>query len=146
MSHRVWHRWASLLVLSMGIVVPAEPTPNPGPPPDPCAPDSTVSIEDYVMWDSVEGGTAEVPVYAKVPCLHARLISFSTRDGTARAGADYVAVQRGTFVFPAGTVRTTVPVKILGYDLPEPPEYFGIRLLSGAKFDDPDAVVTIVDR
>jgi len=142
----VWLRWASLPVLSMGIVVPADPSPTPWPPQDPCVPDSSVSIDDFVMWDSAEGGTAEVPVYSKVPCAHPRVITFSTRDGTARAGEDYVAVQHGTFVFPAGKVRTTVSIKILGYTLPEPPEYFGIQLLSGAPFDDPNAVVTIVDR
>jgi hypothetical protein len=38
--------------------------------------------------------------------------TYSTADGTATAGTDYVA-QRGTVTFPPGTTRQTVPVPLL---------------------------------
>jgi hypothetical protein len=134
-----------------GGTAPAPPAPSqslfpsPSPSRDPCN-DGVVSIDDFVMWDSVEGGVAEIPVHSRVPCPEARTIVYSTFDGTARAGQDYVGVQRGTFQFPAGTTRTTLKIKILGDQIVEPTEYFGIRLLAGARFSDPTSIVTLRDR
>jgi hypothetical protein len=55
-------------------------------------------------------------------------------------------VQKSTFQFPAGATRATVKIRILGDQLAEPTEYFGIRLLSGARFSDPTSIVSLRDR
>jgi hypothetical protein len=157
MNQRLVRRLVVVLTAWLGVAVlvgapggetaPAPPAPSPTPTPtrDPCD-DGLVSIDDFVMWDSVEGGVAEVPVNSRVPCPEARTIVYSTYDGTARAGSDYVAVQRGTFQIPAGATRTTVKIRIIGDQAIEPTEYFGIRLLSGAKFSDPTGIVFLRDR
>jgi hypothetical protein len=142
-----WLGVAVLVGAPGGGVTPAPPAPSPSPSPtrDPCD-DGLVSIDDFVMWDSIEGGYTEVPVSAEIPCEEARTIVYSTFDGTAKAGQDYVGVQRATVVIPAGATRTTVKIRIIGDQLDEQTEYFGIRLLAGAKFADPVGVVFLRDR
>jgi hypothetical protein len=139
MNHRLLYL-AAVVTISLGLTGPI------GPPPcdddkDPCDP---VSIDDFIMWESI--GTASVPVWSRVPCDHARTITYSTYDLTARAGEDYVGVSSGTFVFPAGQTRATVTIQVVRDNVTEPVEHFGVRLTAGARFDDPDAVVTINDR
>ena len=157
MNRRLVRRLVVVLTAWLGVAVlvsapgggtgPAPPAPSPTPSPtrDPCD-DGLVSIDDFVMWDSVQDGVAEVPVHSRVPCPEARTIIYSTFDGTARAGEDYVGVQRGTFQIPAGSTETTLKIKILGDQVVEPTEYFTIRLLAGAKFSDPTANVILRDR
>jgi hypothetical protein len=132
-----------------GAVPGPTPTPSqslsPSPTPDPCACPGA-SIDDFVMWDAVEGGVAEVPVHTRVPCAQSRTIVFSTYDITAKAGQDYVGVQQGTVVLRAGETRTVIRIRIIGDTLNEQTEHFGIRLLSGAQFDDGQALVFIQDR
>jgi hypothetical protein len=142
MIHRLLWHVATVAVISSGFAVPADP-PG-GDDSDPCAPESVVSIDDFIMWEST--GTATVPVWATSPCKYARIIQYSTYDLTARAGSDYVAVRSGRVVLPAGATRTTVTVQVVRDSVPEPTEQFGIRLISGATFRDPTAVVTIRDR
>ena len=56
--------------------------------------------------------------------------SYSTADGTAMAGADYVATS-GTLSFDPGQTRKTVLVSVLGNTLVEPDKTFDVKL-SGA--------------
>ncbi len=103
-----------------------------------------VSINDFIVWDG--DGMSDVPVFSQYPCSVARTIKYETFDITARAGLDYVAVSQGTFVFQAGTTSATLKIRILGEINSEPDETFGVRLVAGAVFADPEAVVTIKER
>ena len=110
---------------------------------DPCGANSPVAIGDFIMWDSVEGGPANVPVSARIPCRVARTITFRTVDITAKAGRDYIGVTSGSFVLPAGKTSTTVTIQVLGYSVAQPPQTFGVDLLGGAFFADHEGIVTI---
>ncbi len=103
-----------------------------------------VSIDDFIVWDG--SGENDAPVRSPLPCAVTRTIKFETFDISARAGQDYVAVHQGTLIFPAGTTSATIKVTILGGVTNEQDETFGVRLISGAKFNDPVAVVTIKER
>lgn len=105
-------------------------------------------MEDFIVWVDVPGGgvNADVPVWAANACGTTRTITYRTYDITARAGEDYVGVNSGTVVLPAGTKNTKIRIQILAKTAAAPDETFGIRLLSGAKFVDPEAVVTIKSR
>lgn len=146
MNHRLLYRLATVLTLTLGVLGLASQPGNAGPGRDPCGSSSAISISDFIMWDGTSGGSANLLVSARVPCVVARTISYRTYDITARAGEDYVGVNNATFVFPAGKTSTTLTIHIIGDTIPEPPESFGVRLLDGATFDDPEAIVTIVDR
>ncbi len=50
-------------------------------------------------------------------------VDFATRDGTARAGSDYIAAT-GTLKLYPGENHAVIPVEIIGDTTPEPDEYF----------------------
>jgi Tol biopolymer transport system component len=89
---------------------------------------------------------AVFPVRLSAPAAAAVSVNFHTVDGTARAGADYVAKQ-GTLTFRAGQTRTVVVIKVLADDLPEPTETFGVLLSnpSGITAGDGLGIGRIVD-
>jgi len=109
---------------------------------DPC--EGSVSIGDFVMWDGDMGGSAQVPVTATIACAYSRIITYRTFDMTAKAGTDYQAVLNGRVVLNPGETSAKAVVEVAGKSMPEPPKRFGVRLLSGALFADPEAVVTII--
>src|SRR5206468_10303570 len=54
-------------------------------------------------------------------------VDYATADITATAGSDYVATN-GTIVFTPGQTTRTVTVKVLGDNLSEATEFFGVAL------------------
>jgi Calx-beta domain/RTX calcium-binding nonapeptide repeat (4 copies) len=56
------------------------------------------------------------------------LLTYSTSDGTAVAGSDFVGVTNGQVTIPAGSTSATVLIEVLADDLPEPIESFKLRL------------------
>lgn len=73
-------------------------------------------------------------------------VAYSTADGTATAGSDYVATN-GTLTFTAGETSKTVHVDISGDTVFEGNETFAVTLsnASGASLADATAVGTIVN-
>lgn len=73
-------------------------------------------------------------------------VAYSTANGTATAGSDYVA-SNGTLTFAAGETSKTVHVDIIGDTVFEASETFTIKLsnASGATLADATAVGTIVN-
>jgi hypothetical protein len=141
MRRRVAHWLVVVLSLTLGLAGPARAGDSDGGS-DPCGPGSGVSIFDFVMWDS-GGGFAEIPVRTRFPCVESRVITFTTFDLSAKAGEDYAGVDRGTVTLDAGTTETIVRIEIFGRFQSEPSKSFGVRLLEGARFDDPVGIVTI---
>ena len=72
-------------------------------------------------------------------------VRYSTADGTAVAGADYVATS-GTLTFNPGQNRKTVLVPVLGNTVVEPDETFDVTLsgATNATIVDDTAVGTIL--
>lgn len=73
-------------------------------------------------------------------------VAWSTADGSAKAGSDYVAAS-GTATFPAGSTSQQVAVGIVGDATPETVEGFSLVLSSpqGATLATSTAAATIVD-
>lgn len=74
------------------------------------------------------------------------VVKYSTKDGTAVAPADYIAVEDGELVFEQGEVEKTLMIEIIDDEEFEKDEYFHIRLTSceGAELGEiATCVVTI---
>ncbi len=73
-------------------------------------------------------------------------VNYSTADGTAKAGSDYVATS-GTLTFAAGQTNQTISVAVNGDRIDELDETFFVNLSSAinATIADAQAVGTIVD-
>ncbi|PYS63737.1 MAG: hypothetical protein DMF74_09040 [Acidobacteria bacterium] len=71
--------------------------------------------------------TFSFPVNLSNPSVQTLTVDYTTADGTATAGSDYVATS-GTLTFPPGTTTTSINVTINGDSVLEPDETFFIRL------------------
>ncbi len=71
-------------------------------------------------------------------------VRFSTANGSAKAGRDYVA-KSGTLTIPAGRGHKLVQVRIMGDSVREPNQTFFLHLFSpkNATLGDPTAVCVI---
>lgn len=56
------------------------------------------------------------------------LLTYSTMDGTAVAGSDFVGVSYGQVTIPAGSTSATVLIQLLADDVPELVESFKLRI------------------
>lgn len=137
------HRVLAYLMTATAATAPGTLPVSPTPPP-PCGGNSGVSIDDFLVWDG-PGQEGTVPVRVPVACDVDRTITYRTYDITAKAGEDYVGVTSGSFVIPAGATSVSFKIQIIGDTKPEPREMFGVRLVTGADFDDADAMGTIYD-
>ena len=90
------------------------------------------------------------PAVITVSLSHASAIAvdvrYATAARTARAGADY-SVRTGTVTIPPGATGAAISVPIVSDPLDESEESFVVNLsmAEGAKIDDSQATVTIVD-
>ena len=84
----------------------------------------TVSIGDAEVN---EGGTALFKVTLNAASQEVVTVGYETRNGTARAGSDYDAVN-GTLTFPAGTTEQTILVQTKEDNAYEGDETFTVRL------------------
>ena len=64
------------------------------------------------------------------------VVDYSTRDGTAFAGKDYLAVSGRINLYP-GEIQAVIPVEVVGDLIPEPQEYFYLDAYNpvGGNFD-----------
>ena len=69
-------------------------------------------------------------------------VNWSTTDGTAMAGTDYVAAS-GQVVFADGESQKAVAVTVLGDDTPEPDESFKLLLSTAAGYSVASGLATI---
>ncbi len=72
-------------------------------------------------------------------------VDYATRDGTARAGSDYLAVSGTLKLYPDET-QAVIPVEILGDTSPEPDEVFYLDVTNpvGGKFEPGVVTLTAV--
>ncbi len=103
------------------------------------AEDAEVSETDGTQSVSVEVSLQKVG-------LEEATVDWSTVDGTAVAGQDYVAAS-GTLTFPPGFTSRTVTVQLVTDTVEEPTERFTIALSNpnGVQLLDAEAEVTIID-
>jgi hypothetical protein len=107
--------------------------------------DATLSTADFVVFNTpptvtVNGSTTPLPERAgnhiaftidlSAPTNEDVLVSYSTINGTAVAGSDFVGVTNGQVTIPAGSTSATVLIEVLADDLPEPIESFTLQVNS----------------
>ena len=109
---------------------------------------SALSIGDASV---TEGNTGTTIVFFDVtlsnPSAQTITVDYSTSDGTASAGSDYLGVPIGTLTFAPGEILKHVAVTINGDTLDENDETFNVALSSqsNASIADGHAIGTIVD-
>src|SRR5262249_16010936 len=96
--------------------------------------DGRISINNVTLPDGSSGTTAFVFTVtlskaATVPIP----VTFSTFDGSATAGVDYVATS-GTLTFAPGETTKTITVQVIGDPVYEPDEVFYVRLSSTSPY------------
>ncbi|MHC4879724.1 MAG: Calx-beta domain-containing protein [Planctomycetota bacterium] len=111
--------------------------------------DQTLSIDDVTVASEGDFGSASTATFTVALSRSSAVtisVDFTTVDGTATAGLDYVAAS-GTLTFAPGTTTQTVTVDIIGDAVPELDENFSIQLSSpdGAFISDTIGQATIVD-
>jgi peptidoglycan/xylan/chitin deacetylase (PgdA/CDA1 family) len=111
-------------------------------------PPPAVGVDDVTVQEGAAGTTraVQVPVRLSVPSGRTVSVAFTTLDGTAGAGDDYVATS-GTLTFAPGVSVAHVSVTVLGDDVHEGDEAFEISLRdpTRATLGRATATVTIID-
>ncbi|NHC14181.1 Calx-beta domain-containing protein [Motilibacter deserti] len=108
---------------------------------------AALSVADRYAYEESSGTkTVLVPVRASLASGQPVTVHWATKDGTAKAGKDYVAAG-GTAVLAPWEQETVVPVQVLGDTTTEPLESFTVELSQPylAALDDASAPVTITD-
>jgi hypothetical protein len=128
--------------------------------------DATPSAGDFVVFNTqptvtVNGGPGPIPQRAdahvgftidlSAPWNEDVLLTYSTVDGTAVAGSNFVGVSHGQVTIPAGSTSATVLINVLDHDVQAPVESFNLHLdsavgtTSGSIAPLPPEVVAITD-
>jgi hypothetical protein len=106
-----------------------------------------LQVKDKTVVEADSGTTtAKVKVVLSQRKHKKVSVSYTTRDGTAKAGSDYVA-KTGRVYFPKGTKVAFVRVAVIGDTTDESDEYFKVRLYDPfrAKIADRVGIVDILD-
>ncbi|MEJ0017978.1 MAG: Calx-beta domain-containing protein [Acetobacteraceae bacterium] len=87
-----------------------------------------------------------VPIRLSAASTTEVTIDYTTADGTALAGKDYI-FQRGSLTFAPGVTQQNVYVEVIGDTVPEPDETFFVQLSgsTGVSIADSAGLVTIVN-
>lgn len=70
-------------------------------------------------------------------------VEYRTRDGTAKAGEDYIATS-GTLVFYPGETQVVIPVEIIADTRPEPDETFSLEIYNPVGGGFPDGQLVLI--
>ncbi|MEM9247730.1 MAG: Calx-beta domain-containing protein, partial [Pseudomonadota bacterium] len=94
--------------------------------------DLALFVGDPVLLEGNSGRQiARFDIELSRPASAALTLNYTTKDGTARAGSDYVA-QSGQVVFEEGQTRASVQVEVIGDTVAEANEWFALRLTPGS--------------
>jgi probable HAF family extracellular repeat protein len=107
----------------------------------------SISIDDVFVGEGNAGLTDAVfTITLSEPASENVMVNYATANGTASAGADYMA-ESGTITIPVGLSSATVTVSVIGDTATEPNETFQVNLSQavGAIISDGQGVGTIVD-
>ena len=110
-------------------------------------PAGSVSVADVTVAEGDAGTSVATFTLTRAGGTAAFSVSYSTEDGTATAGSDYVATS-GTVSFAAGVDTATVSVTVIGDTIDEANEAFVLNLASptnGATIIDAQATGSITD-
>jgi hypothetical protein len=110
-------------------------------------PAAMLTIDNTTLVEGNDGvQTALVTVRLTEPHGNAVSVNYTTADGTAHAGTDYLAAS-GQLSFARNEIAKTIAVRIPGDRAVEPDEGFTVRLSNpkGAKISRGEGYVTVLD-
>lgn len=104
-----------------------------------------LSAKDQLITESDATQTIQVQFELSASSTSNVVISYSTKNGSATAGSDYVAVANGSIIIAPGSTSAAVPIEIMGDKFNEPDETFEVIITSGLNSNlvKPKAVITI---
>ncbi|MGE5767843.1 MAG: Calx-beta domain-containing protein, partial [Bacteroidota bacterium] len=107
---------------------------NEVPPPPPPPPLPTISILDGapIAQSEESGATVDFAISLSAPASEDVVVSYSTANGTAVAGSDFVGITNGQAVIPAGELLVNVSVELIDDAATEPVEAFTVQINSAA--------------
>lgn len=108
----------------------------------------TMTIGDVIVTEGNSGTTdATFTVTLSQASLQQVTVQYSTQNGTATAGSDYLAASNLTLAIPAGQTSGTIKITIVGDTINEPNETFFVNLSNptGATIADAQALGTILN-
>lgn len=106
-----------------------------------------MSISDATISEDTGGtNTVEFPVTISTSSINPVTVSYTTANGTALAGSDYVAAS-GTLTIPPGSTTTTLTITVNSDSVLEPDEFFSVYIsgATNATIIDSQAQATIED-
>ena len=109
-------------------------------------PAPTVSIADGTPDPQTEGAGATITFTVSLsgPADEDTVVTYSTVDGSAVAGADFTGVTNGTVTIPAGSTSANIVITVLNDAVFETPEAFSV-VLSNAELADSSFGLAITD-
>jgi hypothetical protein len=105
------------------------------------------NVTDAQVSEGSTGTTAvTVTISLAKPATTATTLSWTTVDGTAKAGKDYIA-SSGTTTIAANATSAVLTLYVYGNTIYEPDKYFGVQLTnaSGLALEPPTGLVTILN-
>ena len=106
-----------------------------------------VSIDNVSVTEGNSSTSSAFTVSLSVPPATTQSVAYTTSNGTAQAGSDYVAAS-GTVTFAPGEMQKTITVSIVGDTTPEADETFSVLLSApspGIEIVDSEGDGTIVN-
>ncbi len=107
----------------------------------------SITIDDVTVAEGAGGQTnATFRVRLSRSNFFPLTLSYTTKDGAARAGSDYTPAQ-SFLTFAAGETSKFIVVSVFGDSVAEPDETFSVVLggVNGATFADSEGICTILD-
>ncbi|XP_041969032.1 sodium/calcium exchanger 1 isoform X2 [Aricia agestis] len=110
---------------------------------EPKGPNVRFDPDHYTVMENC--GSFEVRVVRRGDLTGEVSVQYTTEDGTAEAGSDYVAAQ-GTLVFGHGETEKTFTVQVIDDDVFEEDEHFYVRLVApkGACLASPSSATVVI--
>ena len=107
----------------------------------------TITIADTTVTEEDNNSTVSITIQLDEPSEADIIFEYSTDEGTASSGSDYIAVVNKTFIISAGSTSASLEITIVGDTFSEPTEEFEVVLLNpvGATFSSTKVKMTIED-
>lgn len=103
--------------------------------------ENVVSFSQATLTQSESGGTADLTV-TRANADGQTTVHYSTADGTATGGADYVPTADGTVTFAPGEISKTISIPIINDTNPEPSETFTVSLTGASTQGGTAAIIS----
>ncbi len=103
--------------------------------------------EDMTVLEGDDNNTIELVVTLDREPASNVIIRYSTRNGTAESGRDFVGISDASLVIQAGQTEGKIPITIIGNTFPQPNRHFDIVFTSviNATVENNAVRITIID-